>query len=410
MLHSSDLEDANAVNSENAVRSADELNAKKGAVPERAEASDARLEPVVTENTANEIVTMAGGTSGGLATSESEARDGGNVAVGSTSSEVDAEEIARQQALLGQIAQKKAKIQQLNEELYYLRHSNAELAEKERGTQERMQLRQRDQQQLLNNYNEHIRSRRATEDDTHSIRQKLQELKTLIGQVSVGLTNECDVKTATAAIGTFWINLNEAIRQLGSPIPKRRLCMLTEKFLMDVLVQSMNYNTFPGLKISQPYTQLQSWFDQHDPDFCTRFRQEVAKTVVAGHQTALDIQTETQRFNKRMYNSLYSSLLKAYPHMEKHDAEATEPSRKYAHLIQRLVDQATHLGYAIRGQEVEIAAAAVGEGTEPLDPKTMNDEDGQSSGIIQFCVCPPFVVYGSRIEILEKARVLCFSK
>ncbi|KAG1472257.1 hypothetical protein G6F56_001646 [Rhizopus delemar] len=317
------------------------------------------------------------------------------------------EQLLRNEALLSKIAQKKEAVQRLNDELYYLRHCNAELADKEKGTHERMLLRQKDQQQLLNNYNEHVRSRRATEDDTATIRAKLQELKAMIKNVSVKLTSQCDAKVATGAISSFWINLNDAIAKLGTPIPKKRLCMLTEKFLMDVLVQSMNYNTFPGLKISQPYTQLQMWFDKYDPEFCTRLRQEVAKTVVVGTNSAPDIQAETSKFSKRMYNSLYSSLLKAYPFMEKYDAQEQDVGKKYSSLIQRMVEQATNIGYAIRGQEVEIAAAAVGEGSEPLDLKTMNDEDGQSSGIIQFCVCPPFVVYGSRIEILEKARVLC---
>ncbi|CAO3671760.1 unnamed protein product [Rhizopus stolonifer] len=317
------------------------------------------------------------------------------------------EQLLRNEALLSKIAQKKEAVQRLNDELYYLRHCNAQLVDKEKGTQERMLLRQKDQQQLLNNYNEHVRSRRATEDDTVTIRAKLQELKAMIKNVSVKLTSQCDAKVATGAISSFWINLNDAIAKLGTPIPKKRLCMLTEKFLMDVLVQSMNYNTFPGLKISQPYTQLQMWFDKYDPEFCTRLRQEVAKTVVVGNNSAPDIQAETSKFSKRMYNSLYSSLLKAYPFMEKYDAQEQDVGKKYSSLIQRMVEQATNIGYAIRGQEVEIAAAAVGEGSEPLDLKTMNDEDGQSAGIIQFCVCPPFVVYGSRVEILEKARVLC---
>ena len=98
---------------------------------------------------------------------------------------------------------------------------------------------------------------------------------------------------------------------------------------MDVLVQSMNYNTFPGLKISQPYTQLQFWFDRYDPAFCTRLRQEVAKAVVAGNTPNSDIQADIAKFNKRMYNSLYSSLLKAYPFMDQHDTREQDSKKRY---------------------------------------------------------------------------------
>ncbi|KAG1173445.1 hypothetical protein G6F70_007067 [Rhizopus microsporus] len=309
--------------------------------------------------------------------------------------------------LISKIKQKREIVKRLDEELYFLRHYNADLIEKEKAIQERMVQRKKDQQQLLINYNEHIRSRRATDDDPSTIRTKLLELKAMIKDLSIDLASQCDPKVASAAIGSFWINLNEAIAKLGDPIPMKRIVMLTEKFLMDVLVQSMNYNTFPGLKISQPYTQLQFWFDRYDPAFCTRLRQEVAKAVVAGNTPNSDIQADIAKFNKRMYNSLYSSLLKAYPFMDQHDTREQDSKKRYSTIIHKMVELASYIGYAIRGQEVEIAAAAVGEGSEPLDLKTMNDEDNQTSGIIQFCVCPPFVVYGSRIEVLEKARVLC---
>lgn len=309
--------------------------------------------------------------------------------------------------LISKIKQKREIVKRLDEELYFLRHYNADLIEKEKAIQERMVQRKKDQQQLLINYNEHIRSRRATGDDPSTIRTRLLELKAMIKDLSIDLASQCDPKVASAAIGSFWINLNEAIAKLGDPIPMKRIVMLTEKFLMDVLVQSMNYNTFPGLKISQPYTQLQFWFDRYDPAFSTRLRQEVAKAVVAGNTPNSDIQADIAKFNKRMYNSLYSSLLKAYPFMDQHDSREQDSKKRYSTIINKMVELASYIGYAIRGQEVEIAAAAVGEGSEPLDLKTMNDEDNQTSGIIQFCVCPPFIVYGSRIEVLEKARVLC---
>jgi hypothetical protein len=183
--------------------------------------------------------------------------------------------------------------------------------------------------------------------------------------------------------------------------------MLTEKFLMDVLVQNMNYNSFTGLKISQPYVHLHAWFDKYESGFCTRLRQEIAKVVVQNNLPNSDIQAEINKLNKRMYASLYSSLLKAYPFIEAHDSNEQDPNKQYQGKIRFMVGLASDIGYAVRGQEVEIAAAAVGEGSEYLDMKTMVDEDGQTSGVIQFCVCPPFIVYGKRTEVLEKARVLC---
>ncbi|KAI8073530.1 uncharacterized protein B0P05DRAFT_473536 [Gilbertella persicaria] len=308
---------------------------------------------------------------------------------------------------MAEVNQKKDQLRRLDEELFYLRHANTDLADKERLSKERMIMRQKDQKQLLDNYNEHVRSRRATNDDVRTIHKKLKDLKAMIKVLSVELAKQAEPVLATKAISSFWVNLHEAILRLGDPLPHKRIEMLTEKFLMDVLVQNMNYNSFTGLRISQPYTQLQMWFERYDAHFCTRLRQEIAKVVVSGNVPGSDIQQEIQKLNKRMYTSLYTSLLKAFPFIETHDQAEKDSSKQYAVMLRSMVEHASHIGYAMRGQEVEIAAAAVGEGTEPLDPKTMVDEDGQTSGTIQFCVCPPFIMYGARVEILEKARVLC---
>ncbi|KAI8885867.1 hypothetical protein K501DRAFT_214787 [Backusella circina FSU 941] len=310
-------------------------------------------------------------------------------------------------ALLFEMKHKRDKLRSLDEELNYYRRANAELVDQKRVMEERKALRQKDQKQLLDNYNEHIRSRRATNDDTNTIRMKLKDLKMMINDLSAELVQHCDQTTATKAIISFWVNLHEPISKLGTPLPSNRIMMLTEKFLMDVLVQNMNYNSFTGLKISPPYTRLHAWFDKYEPNFCTRLRQEIAKVVVQNNTPNSDIQAEINKLNKRMYASLYSSLLKAYPFIEAHDSKEQDPNKQYQGKIKSMVELASVIGYAVRGQEVEIAAAAVGEGSECLDTKTMIDEDGQTSGVIQFCVCPPFIMYGNRTEVLEKARVLC---
>ncbi|KAI8643715.1 hypothetical protein BD408DRAFT_146447 [Parasitella parasitica] len=310
--------------------------------------------------------------------------------------------------LLMELKQKKELARRLDEELYYLCHFNQELSEKEQKIQDRMLMRQKDQKQLLDNYNDHIRARRATEDDPSTIHNKLHELKAMIKSVSISLTKQCDCSTATKAMLSFWVNLHEAIQNMGDPLPVNRIQMLTEKFLMDVLVQNMNYSSFTGLKISQHYTQLQMWFEKYEPSFCTRLRQDIAKVVVLSDKDATsDTHLEIQKLNERMFNSLYVSLLKAFPFIKQHDLQETDPSNQYSAKLRAMVDFASGIGHAMRGQEVDIAAAAVGEGSEMFDPKTMVDEDGQTAGIVNLCINPPFIAYSNRIEVLEKARVLC---
>ncbi|KAI8985460.1 hypothetical protein BDB01DRAFT_834985 [Pilobolus umbonatus] len=315
---------------------------------------------------------------------------------------------ASKDAFIAEINAKRDLLRRLDEDLLCYRHKNSNLRESMRSMQERMATRQKDQQQLKDNFNEHLKSRRATVDDVSTIHAKLKELKVMIRSLSLQLMIYCDPVVATNALSGFWINLHESIQQLGNPIPNHRLLILTEKFLMDVLMHSMNFNSFSGLKISSCYTHLQNWFDRYDPHFCTRLRQEVAKTVVQSDVPNTDVHMEITKLNNRMYMSLWNSLLKAFPFIETQDAEEKDPNKHYATMLRKMVDHSSKIGFAMRGQEVEIAATAVGEGSEPIDTKTMVDEDGQTTGIIQFCICPPFIAYGPRIEILEKARVLCY--
>ncbi|KAJ8659463.1 hypothetical protein O0I10_004828 [Lichtheimia ornata] len=276
--------------------------------------------------------------------------------------------------------------------------------------------RSQDLSQLKANYDTHVQSLRATGDDLHSVRAKIEQLKQGMQELAAALVERADHTVATRALATFWLNLNKAITDLGCPLSPQRLQMLTEKFMMDVLVQNLNLNVFPGLDIIDHYNQLQYWLEDNYTEQCanlpTRLRQEIALVI---HKTESDKNSQVYKSRhtalQNNWKYLYSGLVKAYPFVYQHDKAEPDVRKHYGARVQMLVEQAISLGLAIKGQEEDITAAAVAEGEQSFDPETMIDEDGQNSGTVVFCICPPFVVGNlDSVRTLLKGRVLCTSQ
>lgn len=284
------------------------------------------------------------------------------------------------------------------------RMDNRALTERISQMRERLQQRQEDQKQLQKNYNEHLRSLRATDDDLTSIGKKLKWLKQLISELADDLLDNVDPVRATLALRGFWLNLGQSIERMGSPLPLNRIRMLTEKYMMDFLMQNMTPNVFPGLSVHKEYTQLELWLRSHDRHMATRLRQEMALVILSDKD---DIRKSLQKAAQTHAHTLYNNLKNAYPYMHQYDKSETDPSKRYETKVRQLVDHSVELGFAMKGQEVDIVATVVEEGSQPYNPALMVEEDGLKSGIIEFCVCPPFVVFDTACTILEKGRVLC---
>ncbi|OAD05929.1 hypothetical protein MUCCIDRAFT_106489 [Mucor lusitanicus CBS 277.49] len=284
---------------------------------------------------------------------------------------------------------------------------------------EKIKQRSHDMDLLQNNYQTHLRSVRSSDDTADTIATKLHQLRQQIHSLASELLPHAEPLVTTEKLSTLWLNLGASIDQLGKPLPPERIQMLTEKFMMDVLVQNLNINVFPGLSCNNDFLVLHQWFDQNDTStfFSTRLRQELSMMVVQNNTDsgAGDIQQTWKKFVDRNWNHLYRGLQKAYPTylVKKSDTTISEQAlavaNEYGKKLRNLVEFTMHLGSAIKGQEVCITAVDVREGKQPFDGQLMDDEDGQTTGTIAFCISPPFVVkVANRYEPLLKGRVLCF--
>ncbi|KAL0081546.1 hypothetical protein J3Q64DRAFT_1731583 [Phycomyces blakesleeanus] len=288
-------------------------------------------------------------------------------------------------------------------------HLNDQLSQLNRKSDQR----DTDMGQLKVNYDIHLCSMRATEDDLDTIAAKVRLLKESISQLAGELMEHADPVIATNALYTFWLNLSTSIDELkegpDQTLPLHRMRMLTEKFIMDVLIQNLNVSFFPGLSTAatSAYNELCTFFRQHDREFATRLRQELALVVVKNKGQKETIDKELHDILQSNWKYLYGGLSKAYPFLYQHDKIEPDVRKHYGAKIQKLVEQAVTLGCAIKGQEIVITGADVREGTQIFDSNFMVDEDGQTSGVVAFCICPPFVVLCEPYRCLEAGKVLC---
>jgi hypothetical protein len=292
----------------------------------------------------------------------------------------------------------------------------AHLSEQLSKTQEKIKQRSHDMDLLQHNYQAHLRSVRASDDDPASIAHKLLELRDRIHTLATDLLPQAEPVTGQN-IATLWVNLAPAIQQLGTPLPPPRILMLTEKFMMDVLVQNLNINHFPGLSCSPELLSLNQWFEQNDTSlyFSTRLRQEV--TLLLTQNKVDEVQAMWEKSAEKNWHHLYKGLQKAYPTFlckrtsdKKFDQDQLNAAQAYGARLRELVEYSMALGSAIKGQEVNITAVDMREGIEPLNPSLMEDVDGQTTGMIAFCISPPFVKKVAKgYEPLVKGKVLCIS-
>ncbi|KAG1139032.1 hypothetical protein G6F37_004824 [Rhizopus arrhizus] len=313
------------------------------------------------------------------------------------------------------IEQHQTTLKELEAEKAYYKHENKRLEEQVNKMQAKVKKRTEELKTLKDNYQAHLQSLRCSDDDPKSIARQLIDLRGDIKRLAQELLPFAEPKTTTEKLSTLWLNLGETIGQLGNPhLSPERILLLTEKFMMDVLVQNLNTNHFPGLSCHAEFLEIQHWFEKYDasPFFATRLRQEVSLLIAMNKTSEREVEKGWKKSAERNWHHLYRGLQKSYPNSFLVSAEEEDQAllrTEYSQRLRQLVEKVMVLGSAIRGQEVCITAMDVKEGVQQFDPSIMEDEDGQTEGTIALCVSPPFVVkLSDHYEPLVKGRVLCF--
>ncbi|KAI8074941.1 hypothetical protein BC940DRAFT_287023 [Gongronella butleri] len=286
------------------------------------------------------------------------------------------------------------------------RHDNQRLSEQLMQQQKRLAERTARADKLQRQYQEHVKGLRATPDDLTSIKQKLTQLQQAIGTLADRLTPHISPDHTHTALASFWLNLRDVLVPM-IPFSTQLTRFLTEKFISDVLMQNFALHDMDGCECAPEYTAVYQWLLDHQlDDMATDLRQRLARSIVKGEKLP-NVKTRLEHTVRQHWKYLYSGLVKAYPYIYQYDtSNQHDISTHFGAQIQVLVDQAIAIGFAMKGFENDITPTAVEEGTQPLDTVLMDELAGKHSGIIQFCISPPFRLIHQPDPLL-KGRVLC---
>ncbi|KAI9307035.1 hypothetical protein BJ944DRAFT_228968 [Cunninghamella echinulata] len=284
-------------------------------------------------------------------------------------------------------------------------------------------------EQIKEQYEQHLKSLRATPDDIHTVKERLIQFQQQISDLTERLMPHISEEHTYKALSTFWLNLRQVIEPM-IPLSMSLTRFLTEKFIMDVLVQNFNLGDIAGCSCSEAYADLALWFLDNDVNdnisfnnsnnnnqdisdatmYSIRLRQQVALTVVSSQQKespCQDIKKQLHQVVQGHWKYLYGGLAKAFPYIYHHDTTLEKDVKKhFGAQIQILVEQAVAIGFAIKGLELDITAADVQEGYQLLDTSLMDELQGKTSGTIHFCICPPFKIFNQNDPLL-KGKVVC---
>lgn len=278
-------------------------------------------------------------------------------------------------------------------------------------TRRQIQTQEQEYAQIEQNFFQHTRAIRATDDDLSTIRDSFKLLKYSIARLVMTLNKKADRAKATAKFVAAWPHLkvleeNNNNGEGEKTIEPSHINLLAEKLVHEHLLQHVfRCPLYPGLEINSAYASVTEWLTKHGSDFPIRLRQQLA-AIIAKSDKDSELQQAAQAEKQKVVELIYNDLADVYhPFIRENDASVSEEKR-YLAKVTDIVDKAMKLAIAIRGQEVDIDILDTKEGEQAFDEETMVDVKGRTSGTVRFCICPPFVGGDGEHGFLEKGKVV----
>ncbi|KAI9318371.1 hypothetical protein BX666DRAFT_2018509 [Dichotomocladium elegans] len=260
-----------------------------------------------------------------------------------------------------------------------------------------LQDEEKEYSQVENLFFSHTRSVKATDDDLSTIRDTFKLLKYSIARMIMSLNKKAEFEHAQQKFIKKWPELCRT-----GELDVAHINLLAEKLVHEHLVLHIfRCPIHPGLEINDAYKSVSDWLTAHGSDFAIRLRQQLA-CIIAKSLKDSSIQQASQSAKKNVVDLIYDDLADIYhPYIRENDATMSEDKRYYTKIAD-IVDKATRLAVAIRGQDVDITTLDIEEGEAPFDDETMVDV----KGTVRFCISPPFVGGDGEHGFIEKGKVV----
>ncbi|KAL1919343.1 uncharacterized protein VTP21DRAFT_2036 [Calcarisporiella thermophila] len=276
------------------------------------------------------------------------------------------------------------------EETFKREYTN--LTEKIKAAEQKLARREQDYIKMESNYLEDKKALQATEDDFASLHDQFRRLKYGISQLLLSATPKCNRQAAYGFLSTKFKDM-KIFSSSGNSIDGSTIALLMEKYIVEYIIREFLSNPLlAGLSIGTSYNELFSWLKERKPHWATRLRQQMTVTAVR------DPESQQHLFDaaKRATDHLSAVFKHVYPSW-------IDPNNKLADIV----NTARQLSIAIRSQDIEIQPMVISEGKQIYDPETMelDSNSRKQTGIVVYCIFPPFFGSDNHSRFLEKGRV-----
>jgi hypothetical protein len=246
----------------------------------------------------------------------------------------------------------------------------------------------------------YVRTIRVTDDDLSTIQPEIAHLLSQLNNTCMGLKSKMDKQGGSDFVSKMWKDKFNQIQQYmiqtppPSPIQQDAppiqdnlldisyVTLFVEKYLIDALLNHViDIPIHMGVTVNQSFQEVEQWMSNRNKEWTDRMRQQICSLVV---QQPGDEEENIQRTKMELLEQIVIDLGDVYPCLK----TDTNQSKKIENLIQR----ASKLNLAIKGQQVRIERLDIKEGVDTYDGQTMKTTvKGKPDGIVFLAITPPFV-------------------
>ncbi|KAI8885395.1 hypothetical protein K501DRAFT_180034 [Backusella circina FSU 941] len=249
---------------------------------------------------------------------------------------------------------------------------------------------QREEYQKLEiNFYSYVKTIRVTDDDMSTIQPEIAHLLSQLNNTCMGLKSKMNRQGGSDFVSKMWQDKLPLIQQYMIQTPEEdslldtsHITLFVEKYLVDTLLHHViDVPIHMGVTINQPFQEIDEWMSSRNKEWANRMRQQVCSLVV---QQPGDEEEHIQQEKNNLLEQIILDLADVYPCLK----TDTNQRKKIENLIQR----ASKLNLAIKGQDIRIERLAIEEGVDCYDDQTMKTTvKGKPDGIVFLAITPPFV-------------------
>lgn len=238
-------------------------------------------------------------------------------------------------------------------------------------------------QKLELNFYSYVKQIRVTDDDLSTIQPEISHLLSQLNNTCMGLKSKMDLQGGTDFVFNFWpekidlIKKHMMFRDDSDVLDTSYITLFVEKYLISILLTHIiDVPIHLGVSINDAFKQVDEWMTHRNREWSNRLRQQLCALVV---QQPGDEEDQMQQAKQTLLEQIVEVLTPVYPSLD--------PKK-----IENLIQRASKLNLAVKGQEIKIERLVVEEGTTQFNAETMKaTAKGKPNGIVFLAITPTFI-------------------